>query len=129
VEELKKAGFSGAIVSPELEGRDVLSLPGTCPLPLGIVLNGFWPLCVSRTLTPELRPGQVLTSPKGEPLFIAKKGPNILLYPGWPIDLSQKQSELEQAGYRLFIHLHEKRPKGSQAPKRTSTFNWDLRLA
>jgi len=127
-DELKKSGFSGAVVSPELEGRDILSLPGMSPLPMGIVISGFWPLCVSRTLTPELKPGQLLKSPKGETLFIAKKGPNIHLFPNWPIDLSQKQPELEQAGYRLFIHLHEKRPKGAQAPKRTSTFNWDLSL-
>ena len=126
--ELKAMGFSGAIVSPELEGRDILSLPKNSPLPLGIVISGFWPLCVSRTLNQELQPGQVLKSPKGEHLFIRKKGANTHLYPNWELDLSPKLQDLDQAGYRLFIHLHEHRPKEAPAPKRTSTFNWDLKL-
>ena len=126
--ELKDSGFAGAVISPELEGQSILSLPGSSPLPLGIVLKGFWPLCVSRTLTPELQPGQVLTSPKGERLFIAQRGANIILYPNWELDLSSKQHELEEAGYSLFVHLHEKRPKGAPPPRRTSTLNWDLKL-
>jgi putative protease len=121
-------GFSGAIISPELSGQDMLSLPGKSPLPLGVVLTGPWPLCVARTVHQDIKPGALIQSPKKEPSFVHTKGPLVYHFPNWELDLSAHQRELEAAGYRLFIHLHEKRPKKMPAPQRVSTFNWDLQL-
>jgi putative protease len=128
LEELKGIGFSGAIISPELSGQDMLSLPGKSPLPLGVVLTGPWPLCVARTVHQDIKPGALIQSPKKEPSFVHTKGPLVYHFPNWELDLSAHQRELEAAGYRLFIHLHEKRPKKMPAPQRVSTFNWDLQL-
>ena len=66
VESLKRLGFSGAIVSPELGEKDYLALPGQSILPLGIVLSANWPLCISRTLSEQFKEGAPFTSPKGE---------------------------------------------------------------
>ncbi|MCJ7829970.1 MAG: U32 family peptidase, partial [Desulfobacterales bacterium] len=48
LQTLAEMGFAGAFVSPELGREDYLQLPRNSPLPLGIVLSGCWPLCVSR---------------------------------------------------------------------------------
>ena len=128
LEELQEIGFSGAIISPELSAQDILSLPRRSPLPLGVVLTGSWPLCVARTVHQDIKPGALIQSPKKEPSFVHNKGPLVYHFPNWELDLSAHQRELEEAGYRLFIHLHEKRPKKMPAPQRVSTFNWDLQL-
>ncbi|WP_051564655.1 peptidase U32 family protein [Desulfovermiculus halophilus] len=128
LEELRSLGFSGAVASPELSGADLLSLPRESPLPLGIVLSGPWPLCVARSVHQELHPGSLIQSPKKEPSYIQKKGPLIYHFPNWELDLSPHQRELEDAGYRLFVHLHERRPQKMPPPTRVSSFNWDLQL-
>ncbi|MDE7012329.1 MAG: hypothetical protein K2O76_03730, partial [Mailhella sp.] len=45
---LKRMGFDNAIVSPELSRDDFLLLPRQSSLPLGVVLEGFWPMGLSR---------------------------------------------------------------------------------
>ncbi|MCF8106454.1 MAG: U32 family peptidase [Desulfohalobiaceae bacterium] len=125
---LKELGFKGTFVSPELERDKLLDLPRTAPLPLGIVLSGSWPLCISRFLSPGIKPGQIIKSPKQELSFVVKQGQNYLHFPNWELDLSAFQIELEQAGYTLFAHLFQPRPPQAPQPRRTSTFNWDLRL-
>lgn len=128
LENLRSMGFSGAIVSPELSRKDCLLLAAQSPLPLGIVVQGLWPLCVSRTCAPDLPMEKPLSSPKGEVCWSRRHGQNLWVYPGWTLDLTAKRKELQEAGYALFVHLHEEWPKGVSRPSRTGTFNWDLKL-
>jgi putative protease len=125
---LHRAGFSGAFVSPELDARSLLDLPGTSPIPLGAVLEGFWPLCLSRTLSGELKPGDTLASPKSESSWVKKFGPLYYHFPNWELDLTDKRKQLEDAGYSLLARLHEKRPRKAPHPARAKRFNWDLDL-
>ena len=128
LESLKRMGFSSAIVSPELAGREILDLPSLSPLPLGIVLSGFWPVGISRIKPKSLKTMTPLTSPKGENFWTRAMGQNLWIYPGWPLDLSEKKGELERAGYVLFVNIIEPRPKTLPDPGRTSLFNWDAGL-
>lgn len=128
LETLRQMGFEGAMVSPELDEASFLSLPGQAPLPLGMVLQGFWPLAVSRLQAETLQPEKALRSPKGEMAWTRKYGQNLWVFPDWPLDLRAHHGKLEAAGYSLFVHLHEKLPAGMRERPRTSAFNWDLRL-
>jgi putative protease len=129
MQELAKAGLTGAFISPELSRQDLLALPAAAPLPLGMVLKGLWPLCVSRITPPELKTGQSLHSPKKEGSWLLKSGQTIYHYPAWPIDLEEKTEELQSAGYAVLAHLHTARPKTVARAKRTSSFNWGLSLS
>lgn len=128
LEQLKKLGFSGAIVSPELAKEDFLSLPGQSPLPLGVVTEGLWPLCISRTLAKGVRHEQPIQSPKKEIMWVRKYGQNHWVFPGWPIDLSSEKKTLARAGYAFFIHLHEPWPRLVPSHRRTTNVNWNLKL-
>ena len=66
IKTLASLGFKGAIVSPELGRKDYVVLPKNSPLPLGIVISGNWPLCVSRIISEKLDAQKPLISPKGE---------------------------------------------------------------
>jgi len=66
VKTLASLGFKGAIVSPELGRKDYVTLPKHSPVPLGIVISGNWPLCVSRIISEKLDTQKPLISPKGE---------------------------------------------------------------
>jgi len=121
-------GMAAAFVSPELSGAEILSLPRTCPVPLGIVVGGFWPLGLTRILAEEVRLEEPLLSPRGEAAFVRKHGNNHWIYPGWELDLSGHRRELEQAGYAIFATLREPWPKFLETAPRTSVFNWDQGL-
>ncbi|MDY6792908.1 MAG: peptidase U32 family protein [Thermodesulfobacteriota bacterium] len=121
-------GFSGAIVSPELSGKDYLTLPQQSPLPLGIVLSGHWPLCISRIMSKNIREKELFTSPRGEQAWGRSYGPDFWVYPNWKLDISKKKDALKKAGYRLFVHLHEPLPKGIKLKERPGMWNWDLGL-
>ncbi len=69
---LASLGYKGAIVTPELGQKDFFSLPKQSPLPLGIVLSGNWPLCISRALSNDLKTETSFTSPKGEAAWVKK---------------------------------------------------------
>lgn len=125
---LAEKGFNGAIVSPELTGEDYLALPAGATIPLGIILSGNWPLAVSRTLSPEIKPGIPFTSPKGEPSWAAKYGSDYWIFPGWQSDISKHRGKLEKAGYSTFIHIRETIPKPIRMKKREGEWNWNLRL-
>jgi putative protease len=125
---LASLGFKGAIVSPELGQKDFLSLPGQSPLPLGIVLSGNWPLCISRALSNDLEPETFFTSPKGEAAWVKKYEPDYWVFPNWKLDLGIKRKALEKAGYRLFVHLLEPIPKDVALKKRPGLWNWELEL-
>jgi len=128
VEELRRLGFAGAMVSPELDEESFLDLPKQASLPLGVVLQGMWPLAVSRLQAEALHPEKAVRSPKGEVAWARKYGQNLWIFPDWPLDLATRKSRLEAAGYRLFVHIHEKLPAGLRERPRSSAFNWNLRL-
>ncbi len=125
---LAKLGLKGAIVSPELSAGDFLALPGQSPLPLGVVLTGFWPMGLSRWPLAGIKPGQPFTSPKKEVFWLRRRGQNTWIYAGWPLDLARYRQELVQAGYVWLVHLAEEPPASLPRARRASSFNWKLKL-
>jgi len=128
VNMLALLGFNGAIVSPELGQKDYLMLPKHSPLPLGIVVSGNWPLCISRVLPEKLVNENPFVSPKGETAWFRKVESDYWVFPNWRLDLKAKQNELKRAGYSLFIHLIEPLPKKVKRKKRPGLWNWELDL-
>ena len=122
---LARMGFSQAIVCPELGSESLLALPGASPLPLGIVVGGWWPMGLSRHGSGPLKAQEIFQSPKGEEFWFRKYGQNLWLYPAWPLDLQARQPALERAGYTTFITLEDFPPQQMDI-KRTSEFNWDV---
>ncbi len=125
---LKRAGFSGAFVSPEIEGVDLLSLPIRSTLPLGIITKGNWPLAISRTVSEDILQDQFFTSPRGEHAWVTKKENDFWIYPNWILDLSMKKEELQHAGYSLFLTIDEPLPKEITLKKRPGLWNWEVGL-
>jgi len=121
-------GLESVFVSPELSGEELLSLPRTSPVPLGIVMGGFWPLGLTRILAEEVRTEEPILSPRGEVAWVRKYAGNHWIFPGWELDLSAHRRELEQAGYALYASFREPWPKFLEAAPRTSVFNWDQGL-
>ena len=117
-------GFSGALVSPELGAEDFLQLPRHSPIPLGIVIAGNWPLCVSRSITPEIQLDKPFVSPRGESAWAAGYGPDYWIYPIWTIDLQAHKKALQKAGYSLFVNLVEPVPNKVKLKKRPGVWNW-----
>lgn len=126
--ELARTGFSGAFVSPELSGEDMLALPALSPLPLGIVHKGAWPLGLSRVLSGEVKTCQTVRSPKEEGLWAVKYDRTYWLYANWEMDLFKHREELAKAGYTVFVDLREPTPKEVERRERTSHFNWEVGL-
>ena len=125
---LSNIGCNGAIVSPELGGTDYMILPKNSMLPLGIVLSGNWPLCVSRVLADDIEMGTVFNSPKNEQAWVSKYGPDFWVYPNWPLDIRDKKNQLIRAGYGMFIHIIEPLPSSVKLKKRPGLWNWDIGL-
>jgi putative protease len=123
---LASLGFNQAIVSPELGEADYLALPAKSPLPLGIVLSGFWPVGIARHKADPLKQNEVFNSPKREAFWLRQYGQNNWLYPAWPLDLTEKRGILEKAGYSAFITLDEHPPKELGQSTRDSVFNWQV---
>jgi len=121
-------GFAGAIVSPELEQSDFLALPKHSPLPLGIVISGSWPLCISRTISDDIKQNKPFTSPKGEQAWFAKYESNYWVFPNWKLDLTVKKDKLKRAGYQMFVHLLEPIPAAVKLKKRPGLWNWEVGL-
>jgi putative protease len=126
ISSLSSMGFKGVIVSPELGRDDYFLLSKQSPLPLGIVISGNWPLCVSRTFSENLETDRPFTSPKGEIAWASKFGSDYWIYPNWIFDIRSKQDKLEKAGYCLFVHLVEPLPKDVRLKKRPGLWNWEL---
>lgn len=123
---LKRMGFDDAIVSPELSRDDFLLLPRQSSLPLGFVLEGFWPMGLSRHDPLYLKNNMPFESPKGEQFWTRKYGQNLWIYPAWPMDLSAHRAELEHAGYSFFVKLEEHCP--NEQERKSSEFNWNNTL-
>ena len=128
IEMLAAMGFSGAIVSPELAKADYAALPSKSPLPLGVLLSGNWPLCISRTVSGAIDPETPFVSPKGEQAWLRRYGQNHWIYPNWPVDLTSAKSRLKSLGYRVFVHMNEPVPQQVQMKKRQGLWNWDVGL-
>ena len=126
VQSLCSMGFGGVIVSPELDHKAFMALPGQSPLPLGVVLSGNFPLCISRIVCDEIQPEQLFTSPKGEQAWVKKYESNFWVYPNWKLDLKAHKGELQKVGYTFFVHLMEPIPTGVRLKKREGSWNWDL---
>jgi putative protease len=124
----KLLGGQGVIISPELSRSDLEALAAKSVLPLGIVISGHWPLCVSRVLADGLQTEQPFFSPRHEQGWARQYGSLYWIYPNWPIDLRSHQDDLIKAGYRLLIHLDEPIPRAVQIKKRPGNWNWELGL-
>ncbi|WP_165176303.1 peptidase U32 family protein [Desulfovibrio sp. ZJ369] len=122
---LARMGFVGAFAAPELSREDLLALPGQSPLPLGLVLDGFWPVGISRFGLLGIKTDEPFLSPKGEAFWARQYGGNIWIYPGWPLDLSAKRQELTAAGYGFFAHMRENPPAALPELRRQGLFNWE----
>jgi putative protease len=124
---LSNAGFAGAIISPELPGKDVLCLPGLSCLPLGIVTKGPFPLCISRIKEPSLKTGLYITSPKKERAWISQYDRNYWIFSDQPLSLEKEIPLLKKAGFSLFVQLNEPWPDNLEQA-RTTRANWNLKL-
>lgn len=122
---LARLGFGGAFAAPELSREDLLALPGQSPLPLGLVIDGFWPVGISRFGLLGIKADEPFLSPKGEAFWARRYGGNIWIYPGWPLDLSAKRQELTAAGYSFFAHMQENAPAALPNLRRPGLFNWE----
>jgi U32 family peptidase len=125
---LKQAGFSGAFVSPELGREAFLELSRLSPLPLGVVLTGMWPLCMSRVISDTIDTRHPFASPRGEEAWARRYDDNIWIFPNWPIDLSEQRQPLEKAGYQWLVHLQEPVPKTVKLKPRQGLWNWNIGL-
>ena len=121
-------GFVGAIVSPELGRDDYLKLAQHSPIPLGIVIAGNWPLCISRFIAEELKLNTPFASPRGEQAWAAKYDSSYWVFPNWKLDLIEQKKQLQKAGYALFAHLIEPLPKTVRIKKREGLWNWKIQL-
>jgi putative protease len=125
---LRTMGFAGAFVSPELGESDIRSLCRQHPLPLGIVLSGHWPLCISRSLADGMKLRVPFDSPRGEQAWADQHGPDYWIFPNWKLDITEKQPLLQEAGIRMFAHLDEPVPSAVTIKKRPGLWNWTLGL-
>ena len=125
IRAFKIMGGQGVIVSPEMGHTDLQALADKSVLPLGIVVTGFWPFCVSRVLADDLKSGQPFVSPKEEQGWAVRHGALYWIYPNWPLDLRSEQEQLKRIGFRLFVHLEETLPRGVKIKKRPGRWNWD----
>ncbi len=120
----KEMGFCGVIISPELSKKEILGIPLQSPLPVGIVVKGVWPFCISRTKLEKVEENTLLVSPKGEGLWLKKIGQNYFLFPNWTLDISHRISTLKKAGFSFFIYLDVSIPVPHK--KRRFEFNWNI---
>ncbi len=128
IDFLKKSGFTGAFVSPELGQDDFFSIPSKSPLPLGIVIKGNWPLAISRILSDEITPNEMFISPKEECGWVEKREKDFWVFPNWQLDLYSKKELLKKAGYQFFLNIDEPIPQGVSMKLRQGVWNWDLNL-
>jgi putative protease len=125
METLSSMGFAGVIVSPELGKNDYTHLPARAPLPLGIVIYGNWPLCISRVKAESMTEQSLFKSPRGEHAWVARMDDNYWVFPDWAVDLTGHGQTLENLGYRVFVHMHEPLPAGVHLKKRPGKWNWN----
>jgi len=128
LKSLAEMGFTGAFLSPELGHKDYLAMPADSPLPLGMVISGHWPLCVSRIIADDVKIGSAFTSPRGEQGWAARYEDEYWIFPNWQLDLHSEARGLEKAGYKMFANLIEPIPRGVKTKKRPGRWNWKIDL-
>ncbi len=128
VNTLKSLGFAGVIVSPEMGRNDIFALPQASPLPLGIVLSGMWPLCISRILSPGIEQNRHFSSPKGEQAWAVKNGHEYWVFPNWKLDIASQKDQLRRAGYSCFVVMNEPVPRKVKMKDREGIWNWKIGL-
>ena len=125
---LKDMGLRGAVLSPELSRQDYLNLGSAACIPVGIIIQGLWPVCVSRTFASEARPIAVFESPRKEIFWTARHDENYYTFPNWEINLARHEDELRKAGFSLFLHMKEPLPRKMELKQRPGLWNWDQGL-
>lgn len=125
---LRDMGFKGAVLSPELSGKDFISLAESACIQVGLVIRGLWPVCVSRTFAKEARPIAIFESPKKEIFWTAAHDENFYTFSNWEINLTEHENELRKSGFSLFLHLKEPLPKKMSLKQRPGLWNWDQGL-
>lgn len=125
IAKLRDLDFVAAFASPELTGKELLRLPALSPLPLGLVIGGFWPVGMSRFGLAGLEAGEMFFSPRGEGFWSRDLAGMSWIYPAWPLDLADRRQELEKSGYSFFAILDDKPGKDVTLQKRPGLFNWD----
>ena len=128
LESAAALGFKGAIVSPEMGKEDYFALPQHSPVPLGLIIQGFWPLTISRYIADDMKTGQPFTSQKGEQAWVSRYSGNYWVFPNWRVDLTSHIESLKKAGYRMFVYLNEPVPKAVRIKKRPGLWNWKGQL-
>ena len=128
IEQLAGMQFKGVIVSPEQGKADYAGLPSKSPLPVGIVVSGNWPLCVSRIIADDLKTDHLFNSPKGEQAWARQYGSDFWVFPNWPVDLTPKKDALKKAGYKMLVHLSESMPEKVKLKQRPGLWNWEIGL-
>ncbi len=118
-------GCHGAFPSVELGGKDLYALGEESPLPLGIVLRGLWPACISRIPASGIRPATPVESPKGEIFWSMRYGGNHWIFPNWHLDLTPKREELQEAGFSVFAHIQESVPRKINLKDRPGLWNFE----
>ena len=103
-------------------------LAATSPLPLGMVIKGMWPFGIARFLSEAVRQDEPVKSPMNETAFVRRYGQNNWIYPAWELDLNNEWKNLVRMGIRSMVTMLEPWPRDVPRPKRTSTFNWNLKL-
>lgn len=124
LQTLSDQGYAGAVVSPELSGKNFLELAVSSPIPIGVVIAGLWPLCVSRIAPQDIPQDRPFSSPKGEQAWVHQHGKDFWVFPNWGIDLRSRKEELTRAGYSLFLHFIEPTPRGIKLKDRKGEWNW-----
>jgi putative protease len=125
---LRGLGFSSAIINPELPLEDLQGLAQSPPLPLGFVIKGMWPFGISRFLADAVPFDEAIKSPMNEVAFVRRYGQNNWIFPGWEVDLTKETRTLERLGFKSFVTMLEPWPRNVPRPRRTSEFNWKLKL-
>ena len=129
IKTLGSWGYKGVVVSPELGKKNYYQLPSQSLLPLGILISGLWPFCISRTLSDNLKTDQLFASPKKEEAWVKKYDSNFWVYPNWEFDIKAQKHDLQKAGFSMFVHFSEPVPKGINLKKRPGLWNWNLNLS
>ncbi|MDM8537055.1 U32 family peptidase [Desulfobacterales bacterium HSG17] len=124
----RKIGFSGVIVSPELSEKDYRALASESPLPLGIVLSGFWPICISRIQPEDIAPEKPIISPKKEETWSRSFDETLYIYPNWRLDLSTHRKTLSAMGFKFFFQFADAIPKNVTMKERPGYWNFTIGL-
>ncbi len=125
LEMLQTQGFSGAFASPELGMAGFMDLGAAACIPLGVVVDGNWPLAISRIVSDEIKLDTPFSSPMNEQGWVSRRDNAFWVFPGWRLDITSKVSELKRAGYTLFASMEEPVPRQMLLKQRPGLWNWD----